>query len=128
MLFVDNTYEEFFMKKLVFIFLISLSSLAYSGEWKVIAETSKCDEKIQILGKEGEKYVKALNGGLETKLFPKDGSAFHEDSMKMTEFVSDKKSDIKYTFTQPSYVDGNPPKMDVAFNGNKKRCNMNLAR
>lgn len=113
------------MKQLFFITLFSMSSLAYSAEWKVIAETTTCDEKIQVLGKEGEKYVKAVTGNKETKLFAKDGSAFHENTMKPTEFVS-KNADVTYTFRQPSYVEGNPPKIDVAYNGAKKRCKMNL--
>lgn len=115
------------MKQLFFISLLSLSSMAYSAEWKVIAETTSCDEKIQILGKEGEKFVKAISGNEETKLFAKDGSVFHENTMKSTEFVSKKESEVTYTFRQPSYVEGNPPKIDVAYNGAKKRCKMNLA-
>ncbi len=116
------------MKQFFFISLLSLSSLAYSADWKVIAETISCDEKIQILGKEGEKFVKAVAGNEETKLFAKDGSEFHENTMKNTEFVSNGKSAVSYTFRQPSYVEGNPPKIDVAYNGLKKRCKMNLAQ
>jgi hypothetical protein len=117
------------MKQLVLISLISLSSLAWSAsEWKVVAETTSCDETIQILGKEGEKYVKAVHNGVETKLFAKDGTKFQEDSLAMNEFVSDKSSDVKYTFIQPAVVDGNPPKVDVVHSGAKKRCKMNLAQ
>lgn len=116
------------MKQLLFIALISITPLAFSAEWKVIAETTSCDEKIQIMGKEGEKFVKAVNGNTETKLFAKDGSAFHENTMSPTEFVSDKNADVRYSFRQPSYVEGNPPKIDVAHNGLKKRCKMNLSR
>ena len=114
------------MKKYFFTALISLSSFAYAAEWKVIAETTSCDEKIQIMGKEGEKFVKAVAGNSETKLFAKDGSAFHENTMTSTEFSS-KDADVNYTFRQPGYVEGNPPKIDVSYNGAKKRCKMNLS-
>lgn len=115
------------MKQLFFLSILSFSSLAFSApEWKVVAETTSCDEKIQVLAKEGEKYVKAVRGNEETKLFAKDGSVFHENNMKMTEFVSEKASDVKYTFMQPSYVEANPPKIDVSYNGTKKRCKMSL--
>ncbi|MFP5385867.1 MAG: hypothetical protein ACLGHN_07285 [Bacteriovoracia bacterium] len=117
------------MKQLFFLSILSLSSLAFSAqEWKVVAETTSCDQKIQVLAKEGEKYVKAVSGDEVTKLFPKDGSVFHENTMKMTEFVSDKSSEVKYTFIQPSYVEANPPKIDVSYNGTKKRCKMDLTR
>lgn len=113
------------MKHLFFITLFSLSSFSYAAaDWKVIAETTSCNEKIQIMGKEGEKYVLAVKGDEKTKLFATDGSAFEQDKMAMTEFVSDKSADVKYTFTQPSVVDGNLPKIDVANNGTKNRCKM----
>lgn len=116
------------MKKILFLSLITLTTYAQAAsDWKVIAETTNCDEKIQIMGKEGEKFVKAVNNGRETKLFPKDKSLFHEENMKMTEFESAKDADEKYTFIQPSYVEPNPPKIDVSMNGTKTRCKMNLA-
>ncbi len=117
------------MKQLFFITLFSLSSFSYAAaDWKVIAETTSCNEKIQIMGKEGEKYVLAVKGEEKTKLFATDGSAYAQDKMAMTEFVSDKSSDVKYTFIQPSYVEGNLPKIDVAYNGTKSRCKMQLNR
>lgn len=115
------------MKHLFFISLMSLSTLSFAAsEWKLVAETTACDEKIQILGKEGEKYVLAVKGDEKTKLFAKDGTAFHHDSMKSTEFES-QGSDVKYTFIQPSYVEANLPKIDVTEQGEKKRCKMQLS-
>jgi hypothetical protein len=105
---------------------MSLSSLTFAAEWKVVAETTLCDEKIQVMGKEGEKYVLAVNGEKKTKLFAKDGSTFSEQSMSSTEFVS-KQDDVSYRFIQPSYVEANPPKIDVSHNGEKKRCKMKLS-
>lgn len=115
------------MKHLFFISLLSISSLTYAADWKVIAETTSCAEKIQVMGKEGEKYVLAVKGEEKTKLFAKDGSAFSENSMKTTEFVS-KGADVTYRFIQPSYVEANPPKIDVSYHGDQKRCKMQLSR
>jgi hypothetical protein len=116
--------------KYLFIFTIfSLSSLSQAAQdWKVIAETTSCAEKIQIMGKEGEKFVMAVRGEEKTKLFPKDDSVFHENTLRNTIYYSDKSADVSYTFIQPSYVEANPPKIDVAYNGAKKRCKMDLAK
>ncbi len=117
------------MKHLFLLSLFSLSPMAFAAQdWKVIAETTSCAEKIQILGKEGEKYVLAKRGEEKIKLFSKDGSAFHENSMSSTEFDSDKSSDVTYNFIQPSYVEGNPPKIDVLYDGARRRCKMELSR
>lgn len=121
------------MRHFFLISLLSISSLASAADWKVVAETTSCDEKVQILAKEGEKYVLAVQGGVKHKLIARDGSAFHENTMKTTEFVTDAKADHKlgeptYTYIQPSYVEGNPPKVDVAYSGVKKRCKMEHVR
>ncbi|WPU64851.1 hypothetical protein [Peredibacter starrii] len=123
------------MRHLFLISLLSMSSVVWAAQdWKVVAETTSCDEKVQILAKEGEKYVLAVQGDTKTKLVAKDGSAFHENSMKTTEFETDLKSDDfkqgnpTYTFIQPSYVEGNPPKVDVYASGVKKRCKMEHTR
>lgn len=113
------------MKHLFFITLFTVSSFAWSAEeWKVVAETTACDERIKILGKDGEKYVLAVHGVDKTKLISKDGTTFQTNALRSTEFISDKSSDVAYTFTQPSYVEANPPKIDLSFNGSKKRCKM----
>lgn len=115
------------MKHLFFITLFSISSLSFAAaEWKLVAETTSCDDKIQIMGKEGEKYVLAVKGDEKTKLFAKDGSAFHHDSMNSNEFTA-KTEEATYTFIQPSYIEANPPKIDVAHNGEKTRCKMKLS-
>lgn len=115
------------MRHLLFVTMLTMTSFTWAAaDWKVVAETTVCSDKIQILGKDGEKYVQAVNGEEKRKLFSKDGSSFNEDSMKMTEFVS--VGDPTYTFIHPSYVESNPPKIDVAYNGAKKRCKMQLNR
>ena len=117
------------MKHLFFLAIMSLSSVSMAAaDWKVVAETTSCDEKIQIMGKEGEKYVLAVRGDEKTKLFAADGSEFHEDALKPTEFKSEKSADVSYRFMQPAYVEANPPKIDVAYNGAKKRCKMDLSK
>lgn len=117
------------MKHLFILAIMSLSSVSMAAtDWKVVAETTSCDEKIQIMGKEGEKYVLAVRGEEKTKLFAKDGSVFHENTMRPTEYTSESSADISYRFLQPAYVEANPPKIDVAYNGSKKRCKMDLSK
>jgi hypothetical protein len=103
------------------------------SDWKVIASISDpaCPEEVQILAKEGESFVYAVAGSDRSKLLAQDGSAFRHESMKSTIFSSDTKEkrhlgEPTYTFTQPSYVEGNPPKLDIIHSGSKKHCRMNL--
>jgi hypothetical protein len=122
------------MKQVLFFSLMTLSSIAAAGaDWKVVATVSDpaCAEKIQILAKEGEKFVYAVNGADKNKLLAEDGSTFSADSMKSTTFVSDaaekrELGDPTYTFTHPSYVEANPPKLDIAYSGVMKHCRMNI--
>lgn len=116
------------MKQLFFISMMVFSTMTHAADWKVVAETTSCADKIQVLGKEGEKYVLAVRGDEKIKLFAKDGSAFHENTMTNTQFSSAANQDVTYTFIQPSYVEANPPKIDVTYNGAKKRCKMELSK
>lgn len=117
------------MKQLFFITIMVMTSLSFAqAEWKVIAETTSCADKIQILGKEGEKFVLAVQGDKRTKLYAKDDSSFKENAMRTTEYRSAANSDVSYTFIQPSMVEGNPPKVDISYHGEKKRCKMDLNR
>jgi hypothetical protein len=113
------------MKYLFVLSLFSLPSITSAAEWKVIAETTSCRERIQVLGKEGEKYVLAVKGDEKMRLFSKDGSLFLENSPQTTEFVF-QNADVTYRFIRPSYVEANSPKMDVISHGQQKRCKMNL--
>lgn len=121
------------MKGLLFLSLMSLSFFAMAAaDWKVIAETVSCPENVQVLAKEGEKYVIATSDNSQKKLYAKDGSEFSAETLSSTEFVSDTskekylQNEATFTFTQPGYVEGNPPKMDIVKNGKKAHCRMNL--
>lgn len=126
------------MKSVFFLSLISLTSLAWSvatpsaKDWKVVAEsTGTCKEKLQVLAKEGEKFVYVTNGQAKTKLASEDGSAFSEQNAKPIVFTNNadkslNESSEKFTFTQPAMVDGNPAKLHVSQNGVKDNCKMNL--
>jgi hypothetical protein len=58
------------MKTLVCLISMTLGPLAFaSSEWKIIAQTKNCIEKVQVLAKEGEKYVLAVHDGKKQKLF-----------------------------------------------------------
>jgi hypothetical protein len=117
------------MKQFFLFFLMSLSSISLAvSDWKAIGETTSCDEKIQIFGKEGEKYVVALSDKGKTKLFSTDGLAFHENSMRSAEYTSNKNSKFFYRFLFPAYVEGNLPKIDVVHKGSAKRCSLILHR
>jgi hypothetical protein len=121
------------MKSVFLLSLMSLTTFAYSAsEWKVVAETTtSCKEKIQVLAKEGEKFVYVADGDAKTKLFAEDGTAFSETNGKEVVFSNAKDksldaADKRFTFTQPSMVDGNPPKINVVMNGVKDNCKLNL--
>lgn len=121
------------MKSAFFLCLLSFSFMAWSTpEWKVIAETtSACKEKRQVLAKEGEGFVYIAEGDTKTKLFAADGSSFSEQNGKAVVYsnTSDKtlnETAKRFTFIQPSMVDGNPPKLSAVMNGLKENCKMIL--
>ncbi|HXH76844.1 MAG TPA: hypothetical protein VNJ08_17880 [Bacteriovoracaceae bacterium] len=117
------------MKRLLVVSLMVLSSVASAAQdWKVVAETKDCAEKAQILAKEGEKYVIVTSGGVKQKLFAKDG-VFSFDSKTSVQFSSDasQKREVgtpTYTFSMPSMVEANLPKLDVINGSKKAHCNM----
>lgn len=116
------------MKKLLFLSLLSLSLNSLAAEWKTIAETTNCPEKVKILAKAGEKYVKAVMNGKEDKLFPQDRSSFLPDAPRAITFHSEvenkKLGDVTFTFIQPSVTEANTPKLDIIYSGIKRHCNM----
>jgi hypothetical protein len=121
------------MKVSLFFLLISLSSFSWADhDWKVVAEsTNNCQEKFQVLAKEGEKFVYVSSGELKTKLFSQDGSAFSEQAGKALVFsnVSEKSQNQvgkQFSFTQPSVVDGNPPQLEMTMNQIQEKCRMKL--
>ncbi len=116
------------MKFLFLLSILSLSSQSFAAvAWKVVAETTNCDDKIQVLAKEGEKYVLVVNGDQKTKLFNQDGSAFEEAPKSTTIYNNSDTGEFRYTFIQPSVVEGNLPKINITnHDGEKSRCKMKL--
>lgn len=121
------------MKSVFFFSLMTLTTFAWSAHgWKVVAVTTNgCKEKVEVLAKEGENFVYVNEGDVKTKLFSEDGSTYSEQNGKAVTFTNtaDKTlspADSRYTFVQPSMVDGNPAKLQVATNGLKTNCKMNL--
>lgn len=116
------------MKSLIALSLLSLSASAFSADWKVVAETMDCSDKVQILAKDGEKFVQVKTGDKVQKLISQDGSAFSSQGGKSTVFVSAKKETHlgvpTYEYTHPSYQEANPPKIDIFYSGVKKHCKM----
>lgn len=116
--------------KLAFIAtLISMTSFAWASQaWKIVAETANCQDKLEVLAKEGEKFVYVVRGDKKTQLFSEDETTYVKDGPSMTTFSNshDKSSKEKFTFIQPSMVDGNPPKLNVSVNNQKENCRMKL--
>lgn len=110
---------------LALISIVSLNAFA-AAEWKVVSETENCPHKIQIKAKDGEKYVIAVNGKKEEKLFSSNGAGYDANTMNATEYMTDNKNKSKdavsYSFIQPSYVENRPAKLEIAQNGNMIRC------
>lgn len=117
------------MKRLFMLSILSLSSLTWAAQgWKVVAVTTNCKDKLEVLAKDGEKFVYVVNGEKKTQLFSEDGSTFSQESGSMTTFTNkhDKSAEDKFVFSQPSMVDGNPPKLDIASNSFKDHCRMKM--
>jgi len=121
------------MKSVFFLSLMSFSVFAGTAQnWKVIAEsTTACKEKLHVLAKEGEKFVYIADGEGKTKIFAEDGSRFSEQNGKAIVYTNANDKTLndtskRFTFVQPSMVDGNPPKLNVSMNGVKDNCKMKL--
>lgn len=119
------------MRTIIISSLIALSIPAFAAVegWQVIAESGKdCPEKVQILGKEGEKYVRALYDGKDQKLISKSKEAFTSDAKREMTFESMKEESRNETvkFTNPGMVESNVPKVEVVKNGKTHNCNMQV--
>lgn len=109
------------------LFILSTSAFATIEGWQVIAESGKdCPEKVQILGKEGEKYVRALYDGKDQKLVAKSKEAFTSQAKREMVFESQKEESRNETvkFTNPGMVESNVPKVEVVKNGKAHNCKM----
>jgi len=79
----QKPFRSFQMFKFISASLLILSATSFAAaDWKVIGETTDCPEKIKILAKEGETFVKAVRNGVEHKLVSQDGSAFKAQDLK----------------------------------------------
>jgi hypothetical protein len=112
----------------IFSIIIASSAFAASADWKVVAETSNCPEKVQILAKEGEKFVYAVKGDVKTKLAGEGNNAYERDSQKAVTFSSEVNARGEtISFRNPSVVEANPPKIQFA-SANKgletQKCNL----
>lgn len=113
------------------IFLLALAwlnfnSIGWANDWIVIAETKKCEEKVEILAKSGEKYVLAILGGDKIKLYPQDDSAFKAKILTSQEYSSRVQNNKKFIFYYPGENENNLPKFDFIIQGERKRCNLDF--
>jgi hypothetical protein len=110
--------------------LLTVTTLTWAAaqEWKVVAESMKCKDKLQVLGKEGERFVYVIDGTDKIKLIADDASAFTEQNSRQVTFSNKGQSESGrvYTFTQPGVMDGNPGKLEVVMNGELSKCKMAL--
>lgn len=108
--------------------IFSASSFAASVDgWQIIAESTKdCPENVQILGKDGEKYVRALYDGKDQKLVSKNKEAFSANAKREMTFETMKEEAKNETvkFTNPGMVESNMPKVEVVKNGETHNCKM----
>ena len=104
------------MKNFTFIlFLIVSSAFAAAPDWKVVAESSDCSEKIKILAKEGESFVYAVKGEEKTKLTGEANSKFSIDAPKAVTFSSRQNARGEIiSFTNPSVTEANLPKIQFS--------------
>lgn len=107
------------MKCLIVIAFISLSTSGFAANWKLVAEDQNCPGTVQVFAKEGERFVLVKQGETVEKLWSRDGSNYNPDKMSSTEFSSG-----PYTFTQPSVVENNSPKLDIIRWNRKTHCRM----
>lgn len=117
------------MKSVSMFLLLGLSSLSWAAaDWKVVAEATNCEEKFKVLAKEGEKFVMVDDGEKKTKLFSVDGDIYKTEHEKSIVYQNQNSNGRRFTFVDPSAVEGNPPKLDITLNGQKNYCNLKLTR
>lgn len=114
---------------LLSLFTITTSTLAAS-EWKPFAETINCAEKVLVLAKDGEKFVKVVKNGKEENLYAKNETPFQKDTPHKILYLSnieDKKlGDETYTFVQPAMMESILPKIEISRSGVQHRCDMKM--
>lgn len=120
------------MRFLFIVFGLTAVSLSWAAlpDWKVIAETIECSEKIQIIAKDGEKFIFAVKGAEKIKLIPQDGSVFLRDNPKVMTYESEVQTngDI-ISVNLPSVVQSALPKIYVSNkikNDQSKKCRVGV--
>ena len=121
------------MRSAFFFSLVLFSTFSWSApEWKVVAEsTPDCSDKLQVLAKEGEKFVYVTDAHSKTKIYSSDGSAFSGENSKEVVFSNTNEKNLddrtkRFTFIQPSMVSSTLPKMTVSTNELINHCKMKL--
>jgi hypothetical protein len=120
------------MKSLLFFSVLSLTSFAWSAqEWKTIAVSTNCKEKVSIQAKEGEKHILAEMNGKQIKLYPETDTAFKMDSARSIVYSNQQDDKLDNTkpyilYTHPSMVEANPPKIRVSTKENRDHCSLKL--
>lgn len=99
------------MKSLLLFSLLSVTAWASTADgWKVVAETSNnCQDKVQIIAKEGEPFVYAVQGDKKTRLDSQGGATYTKDGTNNITFSSGTTS-----YFHPAYVSATPPKIKLA--------------
>lgn len=112
------------MKTIIFILLVSFSySCLASDSWRVVAETTTCQQDYKILAKMGEKFVILFNGENKVKLYSDDGSAYVEENPRRTIFFSKR---LNVSYVRPSIIDGNLPKLKFSDSESLANCRLSL--
>jgi hypothetical protein len=107
---------------IIFSLLFFSTAQADGNKWKLVAvSTLSCQDKMQIYAKAGEKFVYLQTDREKIKLFSVDGSSFLEESSRSIIFKN-----IKWSFTYPSMVDPNPPRLETSEGQLSSVCKMGL--
>ena len=125
--------EESKMRSVFFFSLVLFSTFSWSApEWKVVAEsTSDCTDKLQVLAKEGEKFVYVTDSHSKTKIYSSDGSVFSQQNGQEVVFSNSHEKNLderskRFTFIQPSMVSSTLPKLTIVSQGLMNHCKMKL--
>lgn len=111
------------LKSLFTLFILALSVHSFSADWKPVAKTVNCPQKVEVFAKTGEKYILLELDGKKHQLHSNKEESYSEDALVSHQFVD---SEEKLVVTLPGYVEANPPKFDNKLSAKKVHCRMNL--
>jgi hypothetical protein len=117
------------MKSALLFISFSLSLSATAAEWKVIAETTDCPERVRVLASEGEKHVLVEKEGKRQRLESENGKAYRSDRGTTMSFATDTRNKTlgdlpTYEFNLPATFESNPPRIHIFYSGVKHDCRM----